>query len=126
MGMIGIQLRRRIVKAYNSGRCKTYEETADLFGVGRATVSRLLRRQRETGDVEALPVGGNYPRQIALDWLREHADKEPDARLVDRVDAWEKVSGRRVATSTMSNAMRTIGWTHKKKLPSLTNKIDKM
>jgi len=55
--------------------------------VGRATVSRLLRRHRETGDVKALPVGGNYPRQGDLDWLREHAQSEPDARLVDRIAA---------------------------------------
>lgn len=123
--MIGIELRRRIVDAYNSGRCGSYEQTAELFGVGRATVSRLLRRHRETGDVKALPVGGNYPRQIDLDWLREHADKVPDARLVDRIDAWEEISGRRVASSTMSVAMRAIGWTHKKRLPSPTSKSDK-
>ena len=112
--MIGIELRKRIVEAYDSGRSGSYEQTAELFGVGRATVSRLLRRYRESGDVKPLPVGGNYPRQVDLDWLREHAQQEPDARLVDRVEAWEKVSGRRVASSTMSNAMRAIGWTHKK------------
>jgi transposase len=112
--MIGIELRRRIVEAYDSGLSGSYEQTAELFGVGRATVSRLLRRHRETGDVKALPVGGNYPRQVDLDWLREHAQSEPDARLVDRIEAWEHVSGRRVASSTMSMAMRTFGWTHKK------------
>ena len=112
--MIGIELRRRIVEAYLSGRSGSYEQTAELFGVGRATVSRLLRRHRETGDVRALPVGGNYPRQIDLEWLREHAEQQPDARLVDRVEAWEKVSGRRVGLSTVSAAMRAIGWTHKK------------
>lgn len=123
--MIGIELRKRIVEAYTSGISGSYEKTAELFGVGRATVSRLLRRQRETGDVKPLPVGGNYPRQVDLDWLREHAKKEPDARLVDRVAAWEAVSGRRVPTSTMSNAMRAIGWTHKKRLPSRTSETEK-
>jgi transposase len=112
--MIGLELRRRIVEAYTSGRSGNYEETAELFGVGRATVNRLLRRYRATGDVKALPVGGNYPRQVDLDWLREHARQHPDARLVDRIDAWEGVSGRRVASSTMSLAMRAIDWTHKK------------
>jgi transposase len=123
--MIGLELRKRIVEAYTSGRSGTYEQTAVLFGVGRATVSRLLRRQRETGDVKPLPVGGNYPRQVDLDWLREHAKKEPDARLIDRIADWEAVSGRRVWTSTMSNAMRAIGWTHKKRLPSRLNKTAK-
>lgn len=115
--MIGIELRRRIVEAYGSGASGTYEETANIFGVGRATVSRLLRRYRTTGDVKALPIGGNYPRQVDLEWLVRHAEQEPDARLRDRIDDWEKESGRRVASSTMSLAMRTIGWTHKKRLP---------
>ena len=46
-----MDVRRRVVDAYLSGRSGTYEETAALFGVGRATVSRLLWRKRETGDV---------------------------------------------------------------------------
>lgn len=119
--MIGLELRRRIVEAYRSGRSGSYEETAGLFGVGRATVSRLLRRYRETGDVKPLPIGGNYARQVDLQWLRKHAEAHPDARLVDRINAWEVVSGRRVASSTMSKAMRTIDWTHKKKLQLRTN-----
>ena len=113
--MISIELRRRIVEAYTSGLSGDYEETAALFGVGRATVSRLLRRYRETGDVKPLPMGGNYPRQVDLDWLRQHVQDHPDARLRDRADDWEAESGRRVPTSTMSNAMRAIGWTYKKR-----------
>lgn len=112
--MIPIALRKRIVEAYNSGLSGSYETTAKLFGVGRATVNRLLRRYRETGDVKAKPVGGNYPRRIDLDWLREHAERWPDARLIDRIEAWEEASGRRVSSSAMSMAMRKIGWTHKK------------
>lgn len=123
--MVGIELRWRIVEAYNSGLSGSYEATAELFGVGRATVNRLLRRYRETGDVKALPVGGNNPRRVDLDWLREHAAKEPNARLVDRIDAWERASGRRVSSSAMSKAMRAIGWTHKKRPPSPTSSSEK-
>lgn len=113
--MISIELRRRIVEAYNSGLSGSYDETAALFGVGRASVSRLLRRHRETGDVQPLPMGGNHPRRVDLNWLRQHVQEHPDARLRDRADDWEAESGRRVPTSTMSNAMRAIGWTYKKK-----------
>ena len=124
--MIGLELRKRIVAAYTSGLSGSYEQTAELFGVGRATVSRLLRRYRETGDVKPLPIGGNYPRQLDLDWLLDHAQRVPDARLIDRIDAWEAESGRRVSSSTMSKAMRKIGWTHKKRLPSRRSKSDPM
>jgi transposase len=112
--MIPIELRKRIVEAYNSGLSGTYEATAELFGVGRASVSRLLRRHRETGDVKAKPVGGNYPKRIDLGWLRDHAQAHPDARLLDRIEAWHKESGRRVASSSMSKAMKKIEWTFKK------------
>lgn len=113
--MIPIEIRRQIVAAYEEGRVLSYEEAAEMFGVGRASVSRLLRRYRETGDVIPKPVGGNNPRRVDLDWLRKHAKKFPDARLIDRIDDWEKKSGRRVASSTMSKAMRAIDWSYKKR-----------
>ena len=111
---ISIELRRRIVAAHTQGLTNSYEETAEMFGVGRATVSRLLRRHRETGDVLPLPVGGNNPRKVDLTWLREHASQYPDALLSERVLAWEKKSTIKVSITTMSSAMRAIGWTYKK------------
>ena len=42
MKNLSIDLRRRIVAAYAAKRSGTYEETAELFDVGEATVSRLL------------------------------------------------------------------------------------
>lgn len=42
MTPLSIDLRRRGVDAYLSGMTSTYSETAELFGVGEATVSRLL------------------------------------------------------------------------------------
>jgi transposase len=115
MSELSLDLRRRIVDAYLSGLSGSYATTSTMFGVGEATVSRLLRRFRETGDVLKKPRGGNNPRRVDLDWLRRHAEAEPDARLVDRVDAWERHSGIRVHKSTMGFAMRDIGWTHKKR-----------
>lgn len=67
MGDISIDLRRRLVQAYRSKQSGTYAAMAALFGVGEATVSRLLRQFRETGDVEYRLKGGNNPRRIDLD-----------------------------------------------------------
>jgi transposase len=115
VGTVSLDLRRRLVDAYQKKLTKTYEETAAMFGVGEATVSRLLRRKRETGDVKEKPRGGNNPRCIDLEWLKAHAESEPDARLIDRIEAWANVSSRKVSMAAMSNSMRAIGFSHKKR-----------
>ena len=111
---ISLDLRRRIVRAYRSGLTSTYEETAEMFEVGRASVSRLLRRDRETGDVLPKKRGGDLRRLVDLAWIEKHAEAFPDARLVDRIEAWQEHSGRRVSVGAMWSALDAIGWTHKK------------
>ena len=115
MAELSIDLRRRVVEAYRAKRSGTYLQTAELFGIGEATVSRLLRRFRETGDVQQKARGGNNPRRVDLQWLCGDLEASPDARLRDRVDAWERVSGRRVSVTAMWLAVRACGWTHKKR-----------
>jgi transposase len=112
---LSLDLRRRIVEAYRSKRSGTYAQTAALFGVGEASVSRLLRLHRETGDVKAKPRGGNNPRRVDLVWLRGHLEQFPDARIVDRIEAWVQSGGRRVNISTMWLAIGACGWSHKKR-----------
>lgn len=125
MATLSLDLRRRIVEAYQSKKSGTYEQTATLFGIGEATVSRLLRRQRETGDVLHKPRGGNNPRRVDLAWLREDLRANPDARLVDRRDAWHRRAGKRVSLTAMWLAVRACGWTHKKRRWSPVNKTDR-
>lgn len=114
MADISLDLRRRIVSAYRNGLTETYEATAEMFEVGRASVSRLLRRDRETGDVLPEKRGGDLRRSVDLAWIEKHAEEFPDARLVDRIEAWQAHSGRRVSIGAMWNALDAINWTHKK------------
>lgn len=109
-----LDTRRRLIAAYESGLCGSYEEVAEMFGVGRATVSRNLRRKRETGDVLYRPKG-HAPHKIDREWLARHAKEHPDATREERADAWEAESGVRVTGQTVSNALRDIGWTYKKR-----------
>lgn len=111
---IPYELRLRIVDAYKSGLTTSYGETAEMFSVGEATVSRLLRLDRETGDVMPKARGGDRRRAVDLNWLEEHAAEHPDARLVDRVEAYEVHSGRRVSVRAMWRGLSALGWTHKK------------
>lgn len=113
--MVSVDLRRRAVEAYRSGLTKGYEATAVMFGIGRASLDRWLRRYRDTGDVLPKPRGGNNPRAVDDHWLLAHAQAHPDARLPDRIAAWAAHSGRTVSHGAMWNAMQRIGWTHKKR-----------
>lgn len=105
-----VEFRKRVVQAYRSGQSGTYAETARIFVVCEATVSRLLRQFRETGDVVPKRKGGTRSRKVDLDWLDAH----PDARLVDRIEAWASASGSGVSVGAMWNAVRACRWTHKK------------
>lgn len=112
---VPLRLRQQLVHAYNSGLVKTYLEAAEMFGVGPATVSRLLRQYRETRNLEPSKIRGHRPRAIDDEWLLAHAEQHPDALLRERVEAWLEKSGNTVHLSTMALAMKRIGWTHKKK-----------
>lgn len=111
---LSLEMRRRVRDAYLKGLTSSYAATAEMFGIGRATVGRILRRSRETGDVALKARGGNNPRIVDLEWLKQHAATEPDARLFDRIEAWVATGGRRMSLEAMSRALRAIGWTHKK------------
>ena len=126
MAETSIDLRRRLAKAYEAKKSGTYAATAALFGVGEATVSRVLRRFRETGDVEHKARGGNNPRRVDLDWLRQNLAANPDGRLIDRMAAWKAHKGEAVSLGAMWRAVRDCGWTHKKKQWSPENKTARM
>lgn len=116
MSIIPLDVRRRIVKAYREGKSGTYAQTAALFGVGEASVSRWLRKDRE-GESLAPSWNGGPKRRVDLDWLKRDVEEDPDARIVDRIDAWQACDGGRVSVGAMWNALRAAGVTHKKRHP---------
>lgn len=109
-------LRRRIVKAVLDGT--TYEEAAARFEVGRASVSRLMRRNRERGgdlapDVAGGCRGGLEPSEREV--VRELVVERPDRTLEELREGFEARTGRRSSTSAMSRALQKLGLSRKKK-----------
>jgi transposase len=115
---ISIDLRTRIVELYRLSGV-TYEHIAHDLGIGRATVSRILRLHRESGSVEPKPQNGGAPRKITgageaelLDML----EKQPDATLQDLTCMWNK---RHLDNQVSSEAVRMCllraGYTYKKR-----------
>jgi transposase len=112
---ISRDLRQRIVVHYKKTPEATYKTTSEHFSVGEATVSRVLRAHRETGDVFPVPKPKKPKNKIDLDWLRAHAQAHPDARLKDRADAFQAERGLRVSISSVWYALTALGFTHKKR-----------
>jgi transposase len=120
-------LRVRVLAAVDRGEPR--REVVRVFGVSSATLGRWLRRRRETGDVAARPSPGRTP-SISRSPEERHAlwrqlEENPEAKLEEHCELWERGRGLRVSVSTMSRAIRRLGWTYKQRLwepPSATRR----
>jgi transposase len=115
MKPISNDLRKRIVEARQSRPRPTYEQVSKRFNVGPATVSRVLRDYRENSTWEYAVKPRKRKFVIDVDWLATHVEAHPHDRICDRMDAYEKQFGRRFASSTVSRALKYLGYTFKKR-----------
>lgn len=115
---VPVALRERVIALYIP-RVVTYEMIAELLGIGRATVSRILRLHRENGNVEPKPAsGGTAPLLDERDRreLAELVEGQADATLAELTSAWNSLRpDRRVSDSTIWRALATMGYSWKKK-----------
>jgi transposase len=108
------QVRRVIVRLRQEGR--TYEQIAELVGVGTATVTRILRRYRETGSLEPLtPGGGNLSplRGKVETKLRALVTAMPDATVAEMAVALEKAERLATSRSSVQRALVRLGYSRK-------------
>ena len=122
-----MDLRERVLAAVD--RATPRKEIVRTLGVSEPTIRRYLRLRRETGSVAPKPppkrpfsIGQSVEQRRAL-WkqLEEHED----ATLEKHCQLWESKQGDKVSISTMSRAIRRLGWTLKKRVwvpPNETNK----
>jgi transposase len=111
-------LRVRIVAAYKRKE-GSYQELAERFNVGRASVYRLLRRFGETCSVEPAPRGGGNPAVIRpddVDTLAELVANYQDSSTETLAILWFERTGKRVSRSSMYRALKRFGLSYKKKV----------
>jgi transposase len=109
-------LRTKILQAVDGGLSQS--ETARVFGVGRATITRYLHLRHRTGAVTPQPHPGRG-RLIGLaahPALQEQWAAHPDAPLADQCRLWAERTGQALSTATMSRMYTRLGWTRKKSL----------
>lgn len=121
---ISIDLRKRIVAAYQRGE-GTYAEIAQRFCVGEATVSRLLRREREDKTVAPRPHGGGRRRTLSVVEEKQLAKlvlAQPDKTEQEFATELAAELGRAIGRLVVGRTLRRMGYRVKKSPLSPTNK----
>jgi len=121
-------LRSRIVAAYENGQA-TYDQIAERFGVGRASVSRFLSRARSGEGLEPRPHGGGNPARIQpeeYDALRTLVAECPDATRADLCERWYQRFGVEMSLAAMGRALYAAGITRKKNGSVLRSNLARM
>ena len=121
-------LRLKVLAAVDRGTPS--REVAGTFGVSPAALKRWLKRRREGADyLTPRPSPGRTPRILATIEERQalwaQLEANDDATLERHCELWEVKRGIAVSISTMSRAVRKLGWTRKKDRwspPSVTRK----
>jgi transposase len=127
MAAYSLDLRERIVEAVERqvGRKR---EIARLFGVHESFLYKLLRQQRERGDLAPLPHGGGAQAKLTAEQWQQVArwmEATPDATLAELQDQVQQKLRVRVGLSTVWRGVEALGVTRKKRAsgpPKLTPK----
>jgi transposase len=120
MSAYSVDLRRSLIRAWKTKK-HTYEELAELFHVGRASVSRWISRYRRTRRVEPSPHGGGNPSRIPKDKNKvvlEILKERPDVTLEELAREYTKRTKISTSHSGVSRALKRMGITRKKSLSS--------
>lgn len=111
-------LRVRVVRLYKKG-VTTYEDVAELLDIGRASVSRYLRMDRELGSVAPKPATGGVPAVLEGEPRRELValvEKHPDETLEQLRRRWvAEHPDLVVSVRTFGREVQAAGFTRKKK-----------
>ena len=116
MPAVPVQVREAIVRAVEEQEL-TYQATADLLGVGYATVNRVLSRYRRTKSVELLPKGGGWASPIQgriADLLHKIVSAMSDATVKELTAALQKRARIKTSRSAVQRALHRLGYSRKK------------
>lgn len=116
MNAYSLDLRLKGLDAIDGGIPR--KEVVRTFGISMPTLERYLRRRRQTGDLAPKPSPGRTPSICSTveerRMLWEQLEENYDVTLERHCELWEIKRGVKVSISTMSRAVRKLGWTFKK------------
>ena len=112
-----LDLRKCIVAALERG-VETKRALAEFFGVHESFIYKLLRQQRERGDLAPLPHGGGASAKLTeanRTILFELVAATPDATLAELAQQLQKKTRLTVSQSTICRGLQTLTLTVKKR-----------
>lgn len=111
-----VDLRNRVIVAWAAQEV-SQRQLADRFKVSLSFVRNLVRRYRETGQVEPKQCGG-YEKPIIegqyLNMIKAWIDEKNDLLLSELCDRLREKTGINVSITTMHRALQKLGLRRKK------------
>ncbi len=113
-------LRERVLAAVREAE-HSQAQIAEQFKISLSTLEKWWHRQRDTGQITALPHGGGRTRtlQECAAFLRAEVKKQPDVTLEELCTRVAEAKGLRVSPSMMSRELQRLNLPRKKR-PSMT------
>lgn len=118
MKAYSLDLRQKVLAAALRGD-RSLREVAELFGVGKTFVDKLLGIHRAGEDITPRPHGGGYPARLLPrheKLLRSRVRQRKDATLEELRAHLEEQAALSVSVSTVSRSLIRLGLGRKKKL----------
>jgi len=115
MKAYSLDWRQRIVEAYKNQE-ESVRSCAQRFKVSRSYVQKLLKQDREQGNLAPLPHAGGVPGKLANqeDLLRQLIAEKNDATLEELCQQIQQRSGISVSQSTLCRFLLRLNLTRKK------------
>ena len=113
----GNHFRKRLIEAVREDGL-TYDEAAERFTVGRGSVSRWVRRSRETGDVKPRRHPGLWhgtPDGAVLKVVKALVHEKPDRTGAELAELITSRTGRPTRRSAITRALEKLGQERKEK-----------
>ncbi|WP_157861315.1 IS630 family transposase [Rippkaea orientalis] len=117
MQPLSIDLRQRIISASERDTI-SIRQLAKRFDVAKSCVQKLIKQNKETGDIKPKRQGGNSPPKVQgedLVTLIELIENNNDATLEELCELLEEQTGITVSRATMGRISQNLDYTVKKK-----------
>jgi transposase len=116
MRAYSLDLRQKVVQAYERGD-GSIDEIASLFSVGPTFVKKMLRLQREGGDLSPRPHGGGHTPKLSdkhLQMIRAEIARNNDVTAEELRELLHKRFAVEVSQPTISRALARLNLRRKK------------